>query len=167
MRPGRARFRRRAVPGIDWSAVRPLVVPVRCRLPGPHGTSPTSRREARSAERVSADSRRTCIGCRSTEHPDQLVRVATEPTDGDPRVVVDRNGRLGGRGAWLHPSHECLDSALRRRAFRRAFRAPVDTETVAPELEALAVLTAGPATGRTSADHSRPRTAARTVRPDR
>lgn len=91
---------------------------------------------------MSADSRRTCIGCRSTEHPDQLVRVATEPTDSGPRAVVDRTGRLGGRGAWLHPSHECLDSALRRRAFRRAFRAPVDTETVAPQLESLAVLTA-------------------------
>lgn len=86
---------------------------------------------------MSADSRRTCIGCRTTEHPDQLVRVVTEPGDSGLRAVVDRTGRLGGRGAWLHPSHECLDSALRRRAFRRAFRAPVDTEEVAPELEAL------------------------------
>jgi hypothetical protein len=86
---------------------------------------------------VSADSRRTCIGCRTTEHPDQLVRVVTEPTDSGLRAVVDRDGRLGGRGAWLHPSHECLDSALRRRAFRRAFRAVVDTEAVAPALDAL------------------------------
>lgn len=86
---------------------------------------------------MSADSRRTCIGCRTTEHPDQLVRVVTEPTDSGLRAVVDRTGRLGGRGAWLHPSHECLDSALRRRAFRRAFRAAVDTEAVAPELDAL------------------------------
>lgn len=86
---------------------------------------------------MSANSRRTCIGCRTTEHPDQLVRVSTEPTDSGPRVVVDRSGRLGGRGAWLHPSHECLDTALRRRAFRRAFRAPVDTGGIAPELDAL------------------------------
>ncbi|MFE7631348.1 YlxR family protein [Kocuria sp. NPDC057446] len=116
---------------------------------------------------MSADSRRTCIGCRTTEHPDQLVRVVTEPSDDGLRAVVDRSGRLGGRGAWLHPSRECLDSALRRRAFRRAFRAVVDTEAVAPELEALVAPEGSPATGRTSADHSRPRTAARTVRPDR
>lgn len=86
---------------------------------------------------MSADSRRTCIGCRATDHPDQLVRVVTEPGDGGRRAAVDRTGRLGGRGAWLHPSHECLDTALRRRAFQRAFRAPVDTEGILPELEAL------------------------------
>ncbi|MFI7484234.1 YlxR family protein [Kocuria sp. M1R5S2] len=106
-------------------------------VPGPHGPFPTSRRETRSATRVSADSRRTCIGCRTTEHPDQLVRVATETTGDGPRAVVDRTGRLGGRGAWLHLSRECLDTALRRRAFGRAFRGPVDTGTVAAELEAL------------------------------
>ena len=86
---------------------------------------------------MSANSRRTCIGCRATDSPDQLVRVATEPSGSGLRVVVDRAGRLGGRGAWLHPSHECLDTALRRRAFPRAFRAPVDTEGIAPELGAL------------------------------
>ena len=41
---------------------------------------------------MSADSRRTCIGCRTTEHPDQLVRVVTEPTDSGLRAVVDRDG---------------------------------------------------------------------------
>lgn len=86
---------------------------------------------------MSADSRRTCVGCRATEHPDQLVRVASEPTGDGLRAVVDRTGRLGGRGAWLHPSHECLDTALRRRAFRRAFRAAVDTEGIATELDDL------------------------------
>jgi predicted RNA-binding protein YlxR (DUF448 family) len=86
---------------------------------------------------VSDDSRRTCIGCRTTQHPDQLVRVATDAHDDGLRAVVDRTGRLGGRGAWLHPSHECLETALRRRAFRRAFRAPVDTEGIARELDAL------------------------------
>lgn len=86
---------------------------------------------------MSANSRRTCIGCRVTDSPDQLVRVATEPSGSGLRAVVDRTGRLGGRGAWLHPSHECLDTALRRHAFRRAFRAPVDAEGIPAELDAL------------------------------
>lgn len=86
---------------------------------------------------MSATSRRTCIGCRTTEHPDQLVRVATETTGNGPRAVLDPSGRLGGRGAWLHPSLECLTTALRRRAFGRAFRGPVDTEDLAAELDAL------------------------------
>jgi len=38
------------------------------------------------------------------------------------RVVTDPRLRLPGRGAWLHPTPECLDLALRRKAFGRALR---------------------------------------------
>jgi predicted RNA-binding protein YlxR (DUF448 family) len=37
-------------------------------------------------------------------------------------VVPDPARRLPGRGAHLHPTPACLDLALRRRAFPRAFR---------------------------------------------
>jgi predicted RNA-binding protein YlxR (DUF448 family) len=37
-------------------------------------------------------------------------------------LVFDERGVLPGRGAWLHPTSECLDAALRRRAFARALR---------------------------------------------
>jgi len=37
-------------------------------------------------------------------------------------LVFDERAVLPGRGAWLHPSQECLDAALRRRAFARALR---------------------------------------------
>jgi predicted RNA-binding protein YlxR (DUF448 family) len=35
---------------------------------------------------------------------------------------LDERRRLPGRGAWLHPSPDCLDLAVRRRAFTRALR---------------------------------------------
>ena len=35
-------------------------------------------------------------------------------------VVADPRHRLPGRGAWLHPTPECLDLAVRRKAFGRA-----------------------------------------------
>jgi uncharacterized protein len=38
-------------------------------------------------------------------------------------LTPDPKGRLPGRGAHLHPDLECLDLAVRRRAFSRAFRA--------------------------------------------
>jgi predicted RNA-binding protein YlxR (DUF448 family) len=61
---------------------------------------------------------RTCVGC-GTREADRsaLVRLRIEGTD----VIVDPK-RQGGRGAWLHPSAECLERALRRRAFARVFR---------------------------------------------
>jgi predicted RNA-binding protein YlxR (DUF448 family) len=70
---------------------------------------------------------RTCIGCRKRELAVDLLRVVVQ--SGDPGggsnsaiVVVDRAGNLPGRGAWLHPNQQCLQEALRRRAFTRALR---------------------------------------------
>jgi uncharacterized protein len=37
-------------------------------------------------------------------------------------VTVDPARKLPGRGAWLHPDPQCLDAAIRRRAFGRALR---------------------------------------------
>ncbi|MEI2732575.1 MAG: YlxR family protein [Dermatophilaceae bacterium] len=66
---------------------------------------------------------RTCIGCRRTDSWSVLVRVVAVTDDpGVPRVVPDLRHRLPGRGAWLHPDTECLERAVRRRAFVRALR---------------------------------------------
>ncbi len=65
---------------------------------------------------------RTCVGCRRTRPIDELVRVAR---NADGSLVVDRH--RPGRGAWLcRRSPACVDLAIRKRAFDRAFRAPVD-----------------------------------------
>jgi uncharacterized protein len=40
-------------------------------------------------------------------------------------AVPDPYRRLPGRGAYLHPVRRCLDAAVRRQAFGRAFRRPV------------------------------------------
>ena len=37
-------------------------------------------------------------------------------------LTADSTGRLGGRGAYVHPRAECLDKAESRRAFQRALR---------------------------------------------
>ena len=70
---------------------------------------------------------RTCVGCRRrgpTAH--ELVRVARRA---DGSLAVGRT--LPGRGAWLcSGSRSCFDLAVKREAFRRAFRAPVDRSAV-------------------------------------
>ncbi|MGQ7786594.1 MULTISPECIES: YlxR family protein [Actinomycetes] len=53
-------------------------------------------------------------------------REASQPG----RVVVDAAGRMPGRGAWIHPEQECFDTAVRRKAFSRAFRRPVSVESL-------------------------------------
>ena len=77
---------------------------------------------------------RLCIGCRTREQTKNLVRVAFEKTGDSRSLVIDIRRVLPGRGAWLHHDPECLSTALRRRAFARAFRHQVDTEKLAEVL---------------------------------
>ena len=68
---------------------------------------------------------RTCVGCRRRDVRSALLRVVAEWNDTGEylaRVVPDPRLRLPGRGAWLHPTPECLDLATRRKAFGRALR---------------------------------------------
>ncbi|MET9272695.1 YlxR family protein [Kribbella sp. NPDC003557] len=63
---------------------------------------------------------RTCIGCRKRNSPADLLRM----TVSGGLVLPDPDRRAPGRGAHLHPSIECFDLAVRRKAFPRAFKAP-------------------------------------------
>ncbi|AKU16479.1 YlxR family protein [Luteipulveratus mongoliensis] len=71
-------------------------------------------------------SRRTCVGCRRRDDRSALLRVVALVVEGSAAhavaVVPDTRERLPGRGAWLHPTADCLAEADRRRAFGRALR---------------------------------------------
>ncbi|MGW8484106.1 YlxR family protein [Microbacterium sp. NPDC055903] len=71
---------------------------------------------------------RTCVGCRARASRSVLLRVVAQ----DGVLVPDEAAVLPGRGAWVHPTQECLDKALGRRAFARALRvsAALDTRTI-------------------------------------
>jgi predicted RNA-binding protein YlxR (DUF448 family) len=64
---------------------------------------------------------RTCIGCRLSDVKSNLVRVA-RAAGAEPRI--DMRGTAAGRGAYLHPRRECVETAKRRRALERALRGP-------------------------------------------
>ena len=71
--------------------------------------------------------RRTCVGCGEAADPRTLVRLRLDGV----RVVVDVEGTGGGRGAWLHPGAGCLERAVKRRAFPRAFRGAAEVDGAA------------------------------------
>ncbi|WP_460776355.1 YlxR family protein [Microbacterium sp. GXF7504] len=75
---------------------------------------------------------RTCVGCRTRAPRSDLLRVVVQGQE----LVIDERAVLPGRGAWVHPTSECMDTALRRRAFVRALRvsAPLDTQTIEKRL---------------------------------
>ncbi len=71
-------------------------------------------------------------GAGSENWPSNCVRVvAVSDRHGNCAVTVDSASSLPGRGAWLHPDQQCLDAALRRRAFVRALRITGSPDTSA------------------------------------
>ena len=69
---------------------------------------------------------RTCVGCRSKDSTSQLLRFVVLGQ----RVVADPSRSAIGRGAYLHPTKECISQAVSRKAFARALRANVQAPTV-------------------------------------
>lgn len=70
---------------------------------------------------------RTCIGCGVCKEKRELIRIVHTK---DGQILIDRTGRVGGRGAYLCDDPGCLEKALRRGSISRAFGVPVPEETV-------------------------------------
>jgi predicted RNA-binding protein YlxR (DUF448 family) len=70
---------------------------------------------------------RTCLGCRQARDQVRLIRFVRSP---DGEILADLKGRLPGRGAYLCNNRDCIEAALLRRQFDRAFRQPCRPVTV-------------------------------------
>lgn len=68
---------------------------------------------------------RTCLGCRVRAERQALLRVVC--TGGE--VVADPSATFPGRGAWVHPTAECIEASIKRKTFGRAFRLSVSIHT--------------------------------------
>ena len=63
---------------------------------------------------------RTCVACRLEAGKGELIRLVRTP---DGAVTLDRTGRAGGRGAYVHANVACLEVARKKRSIERALRA--------------------------------------------
>ena len=78
---------------------------------------------------------RQCLGCREHRPKRELVRVVRTP---DGQVMLDRSGKVNGRGAYLCRNPECFRRAVKARALERAFGTAVPEEVaerIAQELQ--------------------------------
>jgi predicted RNA-binding protein YlxR (DUF448 family) len=69
---------------------------------------------------------RTCVGCRQRGNRSDLIRIANFQGN----LSVDSEKSMPGRGSWLHKKTKCLETAVERKAFVRAFRGKVELEQV-------------------------------------
>lgn len=68
--------------------------------------------------KIKEDQHRMCIMCRRIATPELLLRFVRAP---DGTLAFDVKGRLPGRGAYVCANVKCLERAVQRRAFFRAF----------------------------------------------
>ena len=67
---------------------------------------------------------RSCVACRRVAPKQELVRIVAS-SEG---VVVDETGKKKGRGAYICPSLECWDLALKKDKLSHSLRRSVTAE---------------------------------------
>jgi predicted RNA-binding protein YlxR (DUF448 family) len=72
---------------------------------------------------------RTCTGCRAVAPQRELVRIAVDGA----RLVVDRERRRPGRGAYVHPRAACVTAPGLARSFRRSIP-PQEVQRIVTQL---------------------------------
>ncbi|MCI9148270.1 MAG: YlxR family protein [Hungatella sp.] len=80
---------------------------------------------------------RQCIGCGEMKNKKEMIRILK--TQGE-SFILDATGRKNGRGAYLCPSRECLQKAVKSRGLDRSFKmsVPKDVyEALEKEMEQL------------------------------
>ena len=61
---------------------------------------------------------RTCVGCNKKDEKNKLIRIIQQNGE----LVIDEQNLLGDRGANLHQSLECLNWAIKTKAFHKALK---------------------------------------------
>mgnify|MGYP002705576529 CR=1 FL=1 len=80
---------------------------------------------------------RQCIGCGEMKSKKEMIRILKTEEEG---IVLDATGMKNGRGAYICPSRECLEKAVKSRGLDRSFKMSVPKEvyqTLEKEMEKL------------------------------
>ena len=78
---------------------------------------------------------RQCIGCGEMKSKKEMIRVI-KTAEGE--ILLDATGRKNGRGAYLCPSMECFNKAVKGRGLERSFKMAIPREvyeTLEKEME--------------------------------
>ena len=68
---------------------------------------------------------RTCIVCRTKRDKSEFIRIVKTKED----IVLDKTGKVAGRGAYICDSLECINKCKKTHALNRAFKQEVSEQT--------------------------------------
>lgn len=69
---------------------------------------------------------RRCIACRESKPQDELIRFTLDGM----AIIADCGKDHDGRGFYLCRNSECVETAIRKKAFNRVCRRNVDVEEI-------------------------------------
>ncbi len=69
---------------------------------------------------------RKCTGCQEMKSKKEMIRILRTAQDG---IILDATGRKNGRGAYLCPSMDCFNKAVKNRGLERSLKEKVPDET--------------------------------------
>ena len=68
---------------------------------------------------------RKCVGCGEKKSKKELIRVVRTP---EGSIVIDRTGKLSGRGAYICPSSNCFKKAVKARRFENCLSVSIPAD---------------------------------------
>ena len=76
---------------------------------------------------------RRCIGCMESKPKNDLIRIAYY----EGVLSVDPTGKAKGRGVYLCKNSECMQKAIKRKAFQRSLKTELSQEQLDKIVEEL------------------------------
>jgi predicted RNA-binding protein YlxR (DUF448 family) len=70
---------------------------------------------------------RTCIGCQSKKAKREMIRIVRTP---EGAVVLDSTGKRSGRGTYVCPDPDCLETAFKKNKVGNALDCSIGEEDV-------------------------------------
>ena len=68
---------------------------------------------------------RKCIGCSEVKPKKDLVRIVKNK---EGEIFIDLTGKANGRGAYICPSIECLEKAVKSNRLSKSFEQEIDND---------------------------------------
>ena len=68
---------------------------------------------------------RKCVGCQEMKSKKEMIRVI-RTSEGE--FLLDATGKKNGRGAYICPSKNCLEKAVKNKGLERSFKQSIPRE---------------------------------------
>ena len=78
---------------------------------------------------------RQCMGLREMKSKKEMIRILKTTED---EVIIDTTGKKNGRGAYICPSRECFQKAVKNKGIERSLKMAIPKEvyeTLEKEIE--------------------------------